>query len=73
MIHKHLDVQIDDIVNLEQYNLLTNEEFNIIENMEEMLKNTGEFLTMKNLKVTSTESLSHINFIKDYLVNRTIQ
>lgn len=26
MINKHLDVQLDDIVNMEQYNLLTNEE-----------------------------------------------
>jgi len=28
---------------------------------------------MKNLKVQSTENLSHLNFIKDYLVNKTTQ
>ena len=28
---------------------------------------------MKNLKVQSTENLSHLNFIQDYLVNKTTQ
>lgn len=41
--------------------------------MDDTLKNTAEFYTMKNLKVQSTENLSHINFMKDQLVNKTKQ